>query len=181
MKKSRGVLCKPVRLKYAFIKANQHVWPIRRMCKTFSIHPSGYYAWLKHPVSKQEKRRHYIRGFIKQFWLESGGVYGYRKIYSDLREEGMTCGINQVHRLMKQEGIQSQRGYRKPRPKVGTENVIVANRLVREFNPTAPNQSWVTDITYIKTHEGWLYLAVIVDLFSRRVIGWSMKSRMTKV
>jgi putative transposase len=150
------------------------------MCNIFSIHPSGYYAWLKHPVSKQEKRRHYILGFIKQFWLESGGVYGYRKIYSDLREEGMTCGINQVHRLMKQEGIQSQRGYRKPRPKVGTENVIVANRLAREFNPTAPNQSWVTDITYIKTHEGWLYLAVIVDLFSRRVIGWSMKSRMTK-
>lgn len=63
---------------------------------------------------------------------------------------------------------------------MGTENVIVANRLAREFNPTAPNQSWVTDITYIKTHEGWLYLAVIVDLFSRRVIGWSMKSRMTK-
>lgn len=107
-------------------------------------------------------------------------MHGYRKIYSDLREEGMTCGINQVHRLMKQEGIQSQRGYRKPRPKVGTENVIVANRLAKEFNPTAPNQSWVTDITYIKTYEGWLYLAVIVDLFSRRVIGWSMKSRMTK-
>lgn len=81
------------------------------MCKIFSVHPRGYYAWLKHPVSKQEKRRHYILGFSKQFWLESGGVYGYRKIYSDLREEGMTCGINQVHRLMKQEGIQSQRGY----------------------------------------------------------------------
>ena len=131
-------------------------------------------------MSKQEKHRHYLLGFIKQFWLESGGVYGYRKIYSDLREEGKACGINQVYRLMKQEGIQSQRGYRKPRSKASTENVIVANKLAREFNPTVPNQSWVTDITYIKTHEGWLYLAVIVDLFSRRVIGCSMKSRMTK-
>ncbi len=121
-----------------------------------------------------------ILGLIKQFWLESGGVYGYRKIYSDLRDEGEFCGINQVHRLMKREGLQSQRGYRKPRAKAGTEHVISANKLAREFNPTAPNQSWVTDITYIKTHEGWLYLAVVVDLFSRRVIGWSMKSRITK-
>ncbi|EJG1669878.1 IS3 family transposase, partial [Vibrio parahaemolyticus] len=107
-------------------------------------------------------------------------VYGYRKIYSDLRDEGEFSGINQVHRLMKREGLQSQRGYRKPRAKSGTEHVISANKLAREFNPTAPNQSWVTDITYIKTHEGWLYLAVVVDLFSRRVIGWSMKSRITK-
>ncbi|MBE3844943.1 IS3 family transposase [Vibrio parahaemolyticus] len=179
-KKSRGVLRKPVRLRYAFIKANQSVWPVRRMCKILGVHPSGFYAWLKYPDSKQEKRRKYLLGLIKQFWLESGGVYGYRKIYSDLRDEGEFCGINQVHSLMKREGLQSQRGYRKPRAKAGTEHVISANKLAREFNPTAPNQSWVTDITYIKTHEGWLYLAVVVDLFSRRVIGWSMKSRITK-
>ncbi len=81
---------------------------------------------------------------------------------------------------MKREGLQSQRGYRKPRVKAGFEHVASANKLAREFNPMAPNQSWVTDITYIKTHEGWLYLAVIMDLFSRRVISWSMKSRITK-
>ncbi len=150
------------------------------MCKILGVHPSGFYAWLKHPDSKQEKRRKYLLGLIKQFWLESGGVYGYRKIYSDLQDEGESCGINQVHRLMKREGLHSQRGYRKPRTKASTEHVISANKLAREFNPTAPNQSWVTDITYIKTHEGWLYLAVVVDLFSRRVIGWSMKSRITK-
>ncbi|ASW82963.1 MULTISPECIES: IS3 family transposase [Vibrio] len=179
-KKSRGVLRKPVRLRYAFIKANKTIWSVRRMCKVFGIHPSGYYSWLKNPDSRQEKRRKYLLGLIKQFWLESGCVYGYRKIYSDLRDEGEICGINQVHCLMKREGIQSQRGYRKPRPKGGVENIIVSNKLAREFNPHKPNQSWVTDITYIKTHEGWLYLAVVVDLFSRRVIGWSMKSRITK-
>ncbi len=83
----------------------------------------------------------------RYLWLSKG--------INDLREEGKTCGTNQVYRLMKQEGIQPQRGYLKPRPKVGTENIIVANKLAREFNSTAPNQSWVTDITYIKTHEGW--------------------------
>jgi putative transposase len=150
------------------------------MSKVLGLHPSGYYSWLKNPETQQEKRRKYLLGLIKQFWLESGGVYGYRKIYCDLRDEGATCGINQVHHLMKREGIQSQRGYRKPRPKRGTEHIVVANKLAREFNPIAPNQSWVTDITYIKTLEGWLYLAVVVDLFSRKVIGWSMKSRITK-
>ncbi|WP_257969295.1 IS3 family transposase, partial [Vibrio parahaemolyticus] len=80
-------------------------------------------------------RRKYLLGLIKQFWLESGGVYGYRKIYSDLRDEGEFSGINQVHRLMKREGLQSQRGYRKPRAKSGTEHVISANKLAREFNP----------------------------------------------
>lgn len=153
---------------------------VRRMCNVLDVHPSGFYAWLKHPESKQERRRKYLLGLIKQFWLESGSVYGYRKIYYDLRDEGETCGINQVHRLMKREGLQSQRGYRKPRPKSGSEDVVTPNKLDRNFNPQAPNQSWVTDITYIKTHEGWLYLAVVVDLYSRRVIGWSMKSRITK-
>lgn len=150
------------------------------MCRILDVHPSGFYAWLKQPESKQERRRNYLLGLIKQFWLESGGVYGYRKIYSDLRDDGEMCGINQVYRLMKSEGLQSQRGYRKPRARSGTENIVTPNRLDRSFNPEAPNQSWVTDITYIKTHEGWLYLAVVIDLFSRRVIGWSMKSRITK-
>ncbi|MEI8608181.1 IS3 family transposase [Enterovibrio norvegicus] len=180
LKKGRGVLRKPVRLRYAFIRAHQAIWPIRLMCHVLGIHPSGYYAWVQNPDCQQEQRRKYLLGRIKQFWLESGGVYGYRKIYSDLRDDGESCGINLVHRLMKREGLQSQRGYRKPRPRGGTENIVAANKLAREFNPTAPNQSWVTDITYIKTHEGWLYLAVVIDLFSRRVIGWSMKSRITK-
>lgn len=88
------------------------------MCKVLSIHPSGYHAWLKQPDSKQEKRRKFLLGLIKQFWLVPGGVYGYRKKYSDLRDEGEVCSINPVHRLMKREGLQSQRGYRKPRPKL---------------------------------------------------------------
>ncbi|GAK82881.1 mobile element protein [Vibrio ponticus] len=135
-------------------------------------------------IVDKKKRRKYLLGLIKQFWLELGYVYGYRKIYSDLRLRlryaGEICGVNQVHRLIKREGIQSQSGYRKPRPKGGVENIIVSNKLAREFNPHKLKQSWVTDITYIKTLEGWLYLAVVVDLFSRQVIDWSMKTRVTR-
>lgn len=150
------------------------------MCSVLDVHPSGFYALLKHPECKKERRRKYLLRLIKQLWLESGCVYGYRKIYCDLRDEGEACGINQVHRLMKREGLQSQRGYQKPRVSSGSEDIVTPKKLDRNFNPQAPNQSWVTDITYIKTNEGWLYLAVVVDLYSRRVIGWSIKSRMTK-
>ncbi len=95
-------------------------------------------------------------------------------------EHGESIGINRVHKLMKDSGLKSQVGYRKPRHKPGPENVVVPNRLNREFDVQKPNYAWVTDITYIRTHEGWLYLAVVVDLFSRRVIGWSMQPRITK-
>ncbi|MEQ1278721.1 IS3 family transposase [Acinetobacter soli] len=179
LKKGRGVLRKPVQMRYAFIQDNQHIWPVRRLCSTLDVHHSGYYAWLKQPTSKTARKRQQLSGLIKQFWLESGGVYGYRKIHCDLNDVGESCGINRVHRLMKADGLKSQRGYRKPRAYAGTPAVIAANSLNRQFNPTEPNQLWVTDITYIRTHEGWLYLAVVIDLFSRLVVGWSMKSRIT--
>ena len=121
-----------------------------------------------------------LTGLIKQFWLESGGVYGYRKIYSDLREHGERCGENRVYRLMHLAGLKAQVGYRKPRQRGGPPHVVVPNQLNRQFTTEQPNESWVTDITYIKTHEGWLYLAVVLDLFSRKVVGWSMRSRITK-
>ncbi|MCO8066043.1 IS3 family transposase [Acinetobacter schindleri] len=179
LKKGRGVLRKPVQMRYAFIQDNQHIWPVRRLCSTLDVHHSGYYAWLKQPISETAKERQQLSGLIKQFWLESGGVYGYRKIHCDLKDVGESCGINRVHRIMKANGLKSQRGYRKPRAHAGTPAVVAANTLDRQFNPTHPNQLWVTDITYIRTHEGWLYLAVVIDLFSRLVVGWSMKSRIT--
>ncbi|TKB42937.1 IS3 family transposase [Thalassotalea mangrovi] len=179
-KKSRGVLRKAVRLRYAFIKDNDSIWPVRWLCQMLDVHPSGYYAWLKQPNSARNKANQKLTGLIKQCWLESGGVYGYRKIYSDLRDLGEHCGINRVYRLMKQEGLKAQVGYRKPRHRSGESNIVAPNKLQRQFSPSAPDESWVTDITYVRTHEGWLYLAVVVDLFSRKVIGWSMQSRITK-
>ena len=121
-----------------------------------------------------------LTGQIKQFWLASGCVYGYRKIHLDLRDSGQQCGVNRVWRLMKRAGIKAQVGYRSPRARKGEASIVVPNRLQRQFNPDSPDERWVTDITYIRTHEGWLYLAVVVDLFSRKVVGWSMQPRMTK-
>ncbi len=138
------------------------------------VHRSGYYAWINQPKSPRQKENDRLLGLIKQFWLESGCVYGYRKIYADLREFGETCGRNRVGRLMNLEGIKAQVGYRKPRHKSGKPAIVAENHLNQDFNVQKPNQVWVTDITYIRT----LYLAVVIDLFSRQVVGWSMQSTM---
>ena len=127
------------------------------------VHPSGFYAWLQQPHSQRHQADLRLTGQIKQFWLESGCVYGYRKIHLDLRDSGQQCGVNRVWRLMKRVGIKAQVGYRSPRARKGEASIVSPNRLQRQFNPDAPDERWVTDITYIRTHEGWLYLAVVVD------------------
>jgi len=154
--------------------------PVRRLCRLLEVHPSGYYAWCNVPRSAREIEDERLTGLIKQFWLESGGIYGYRKIHRDLRDIGERCGKHRVRRLMRLAGLRAQVGYRRPRQKSGPASVVAPNRLQQQFNVAEPNEAWVSDITHIRTHEGWLYLAVIVDLYSRRVIGWSMQSRIKK-
>jgi putative transposase len=146
-----------------------------------TVHPSGFYAWCAEPESQRAMEDRRLLGHIKQSWLESGAVYGYRKVSDDLRDLGEQCGINRVHRIMRAAGLRSQTGYGKRRFKRGgSPSVVAPNHLQRQFDVTEPNKVWVTDITYIRTHEGWLYLAAVLDLFSRQVIGWSMGSRMDR-
>lgn len=148
------------------------------MCRVLNVHPSGFYAWNDNAKSQREKDDEYLLGFIKQFWLESGCVYGYRKIHKDMLSFGEKCGKNRVYRLMKLAGIQSQRGYKRKANYSGGELSTVAPNLLNcEFDVTEPNTVWVTDITYVRTYEGWLYLGVVIDLFSRQVVGWSMSDR----
>lgn len=154
-------------------------YPVRRLCETLKVHPSGYYAWLSEPKSVGAKEDQRLLGLIKHAWLESGGVYGYRKIHDDLRELGESCGRHRVARLMRLEKLRSQTGYRRrPGYYGGKPTVASPNRLERQFKVAEPSKVWVTDITYIRTYEGWLYLAVVLDLFSRQVVGWSMQPRM---
>lgn len=128
------------------------------------------------PRAKDDAR---ILGLINQYWLESGSVYGYRKITRDLRDLGESCGKHRTARLMRTEGLRSQVGYRRrPGVRGGKPAVVASNQLARQFDPGVANQAWVTDITYIRTHEGWLYLAVVLDLFSRKIVGWAMQSTM---
>ena len=123
----------------------------------------------------QAKRRRRLTGLIKQSWLESGCVYGYRKIHHDMLSLGEPCAQNTVAKLMNSAGLRAQVGYKRRPGKYGTKPAIVAaNCLQQELNVDAPYTVWVTDITYIRTHEGWLYLAAVIDLYSRKVVGWSM-------
>jgi putative transposase len=151
---------------------------VRRLCQMMAVHPSGYYAWRSEPQSERDKSDQRLMGLIKHSWLESGGLYGYRKITMDLHDLGECCGKHRVYRLMRAEGLRSQTGYRRRRGSFGKPAVVAPNRLEQRFDVQMPNQAWVTDITYIRTHEGWLYLAVVLDPFSRQVVGGSMKSRM---
>ena len=153
---------------------------MRHLCQWLEVHPSGYYAWCNKPCSARFRANERLTGQIKLFLLKSGGVYGYRKIYSDLRAYGEGCPRNRVHRLMRAAGLRAYVGYRRPRHRGGQPSVVAANRLQCAFDVDTPNEACVTDITNIRTHESWLYLAVVLDLFSRRVIGWSMQSRITK-
>ena len=159
----------------------EHVRQFRlcAMCRVLVVHRSGYYAWLRQQASAREREDERLLGRIKHFWLASGAVYGHRKITVDLRETGETCSRHRVRRLMKREGLRAQVGYgSKPRFRGGPVGVV-GNVLDRAFTPTAPNKVWVTDITYLRTYEGWLFLAAVMDLYSRQVVGWAMRPTMT--
>lgn len=130
------------------ILGNTCCWPVRLLCRVLDVHPSGFYAWLQQPHSQRHQADLRLTGQIKQFWLESGCVYGYRKIHLDLRDSGQQCGVNRVWRLMKRVGIKVQVGYRSPRARKGEASIVSPNRLQRQFNPDAPDKRWVTDITY---------------------------------
>ena len=167
-------------MKYAFIKAHRHEHKVCTLCRVIGVHRSGFYAWCRDPLSNRAREDTRQTGLIKQFWIESGGIYGYRKIYDDMQEVGESCGKHRVFRLMCLAKLRSQTGYSKRRPnhKSGKPSSFAPNRLEQQFDVDCPNVTWVTDITFIRTYEGWLYLAVVLDLFSRQVVGWSMSSRM---
>ena len=150
------------------------------MCRMLEVHFSGFYAWLKEPLSRRALEDVRQTRLIQQAWSDSGKVYGYRKLADDLRDQGERVSENRVARLATLAGIAAQIGYRRrPGRYRGKPAIVAENRLEQRFEASVPDQVWVTDITYIKTHEGWLYLCVVIDLFSRRVVGWSAQSRMT--
>jgi len=167
-------------VKYAFVRTYRHEHRVRTLCRVIGVHRSGFYAWCRQPMSCRAREDVRQTGLIKQFWIESGGIYGYRKIYDDLREVGEICGKHRVYRLMRLAKLRSQTGYKQRRPKykTGKPSILAPNRLEQQFDVDRPNVAWVTDITFIRTYEGWLYLAIVLDLFSRQIVGWSMSSRM---
>ena len=159
-------------MRYAFISKHRLLFSVRAMCRCLRIHPSGFYAWLKNPLSERAIEDARQTKLIKQAWEDSGKVYGYRKLHDDLLEQGETCCPNRIARLTSLAGIKAQIGYkRRPGAYGGKPSVVVDNTLDRQFDVETPDTVWVTDITYIKTYEGFAYLAVVIDLYSRRVVG----------
>ena len=154
---------------------------MRILCQALEVHPGGYYEWLHQPLSRREIEDKRLTGQLKQYWLESGGRSGYRNIYEDLLGAKIDCGRDRVLRLVRLAGIRAQRGYKTPKGYYsGTVHPTAPNLLERQFEVEAPNQWWVSDITYIHTHEGFLFLAVVMDLFARNIVGWSMSPRVTE-
>ena len=168
-------------MKYACIEANREGFPVRMMCRLLEVKPSGFYAWRRRKPSRRSVDNERLKGEIAAVHAESDGVYGSPKVRDELLERGEPVGRHRVARLMRELGLY---GCPKKRYKTTTDsrhNLLVAdNHLAQDFTATAPNQRWVADITYIRTREGWLYLAVILDLYSRMIVGWSMGSRITR-
>ena len=157
---------------------HHHQFRLTSMCRILRVHRSGYYAWLSRPQSLRAQADALLLDDIKQFFEASSGIYGSPRIHRDLREAGTRCGEKRVARLMRQASLRSVRGYKRPRYRAGKPATTAPNRLEQQFTTQVPNQVWVTDITYIRTYEGWLYLAVVLDLYSRTVVGWAMKPTM---
>ncbi len=167
-------------MRYAFVATHRPLFSVRAMCRCLRIHPSGFYAWLKNPFSKRAIEDKRQTKLLDDAWKDSGKVYGYRKLHDDLCDQGESCCPNRVARLARLAGIKAQIGYkRRPGKYGGKPSVIIDNTLNRQFEVNAPDRVWVTDITYIKTYEGFAYLSVVIDLYSRRVVGWAMQSRQT--
>jgi putative transposase len=144
------------------------------------VHPSGYYAWVKDPLSDRAKANEELSVQIQEAYAQSNNAYGYRNIHKDLTESGIVVNKKRVARLMKLIGLYGAGTLKKkPSHKAGSLHKAHPNHLKQCFSTERPNEAWVTDILYIRTHEGWLYLAVVLDLFSRKVIGWGMSHRMT--
>lgn len=161
------------------MKRHRDLFSIQGMCSVLKVSRSGFYAWVKRPESRHEQDDKRYLELIKAKFKDSRETYGYRRIHNDIAELGERCGKNRVARLMNKNNIVPKT---KRKFKVTTNSKhnkpIHNNLLGRNFYAYAPNERWTSDITYVQTVEGWLYLAVIMDLFSRKIIGWAMSSRM---
>jgi transposase InsO family protein len=149
------------------------------MCRVLRVSPSGFYAWCKRPEAPRVRRDRALTVVIADAHRQSRGTYGSPRVHAELKDLGFSVGRNRIARLMRLAGLEGVR----PRRFVTTtdskhEAPVAKNLLGREFDVDAPNRVWATDITYVRTWEGWLYLAVVIDLYSRRVVGWSTAEHM---
>ncbi|MGO4483778.1 IS3 family transposase [Rhizobium pisi] len=178
-KKGRCLLCQGRDMKFAFIAKHRSIWPVAWLCEALGVSRSGFHAWLNRSPSEHARYDELLLDKITQSFKSSDRTYGARRVWHDVLEEGLSCGLHRIERLMRLNALRA-RPRRRGLPKdAGDRAVIMPNVLDRQFVADRPNQKWVADFTYIWTAEGWLYVAAVIDLFSRRVVGWSMNANMT--
>ena len=168
-------------MKFGFVAKHRGVWPVRWLCEALGVSRSGFHAWLSRQQGARAVADEALTARVRASFVVSDRTYGARRVWHDVLAGGASCGLHHVERLMREEALRA-RPRRRGLPADRGERcraAIAANVLDRQFEASAPNQKWVADFTYIWTAEGWLYVAAVIDLFSRRVVGWSMNAAMT--
>ena len=168
-------------MRFALIDEFRDRFPLRLMCKAMCVSQAGYHAWRTRPLSARSRDDVRLVELIQKVHQGSRSTYGSPRVHAVLAGKGESCGKDKVARLMRKYGIRAKTKKKFKATTNSKHNLPVADNILdRNFAPTAPDQSWVGDITYIWTSEGWLYLAVVIDLFSRKVIGWAMEQTLSR-
>ena len=166
---------------FGFIAKHRGIWPVAWMCDALGVSRSGFFAWLARPPSARTKSDEAMGARVRRSFLDSHRTYGARRVWRDVLADGFCCGLHRIERLMRLQALKARPRRRRLPPDTGERiaGAVAPNVLDRRFEAGAPNQKWAADFTYIWTAEGWLYVAVVIDLHSRRVVGWSMRASMT--
>jgi putative transposase len=168
-------------MRFAFVAKHRSIWPVAWLCEALDVSRSGFHAWLNRSSSRRTREAETLLAVIRRSFLGSDRTYGARRVWRDVLAEGIDCGLHRIERLMKVNALKARPRRRYLPPDTGGRiaSAVAPNVLDRQFHAPAPNTKWIADFTYIWTGEGWLYVAAVIDLFSRRVVGWSMSTSMT--
>ena len=168
-------------MKFGFIARHRGIWPVAWLCAALGVSRSGFHSWLGRPPSKRSRSDAALAAKVRTSFIGSDRTYGARRVWHDMLAEDVSCGLHRIERLMRLQALKARPRRRRLPPDLGERQVaaVAPNVLDRSFEAAAPNRKWIADFTYVWTAEGWLYVAAVVDLFSRRVVGWSMNAAMT--
>ena len=168
-------------MRFAFVAKHRSIWPVAWLCKALDVSRSGFHAWLNRSPSKRTLEDEALLAVMRQSFMASDRTYGARRVWHDVLAEGFNFGLHRIERLMRANAMRARPRRRYLPPDTGQRmaSAIAPNVLDRQFHAPVPNAKWIADFTYIWTAEGWLYVAAVIDLFSRRVVGWSMSTSMT--
>ena len=168
-------------MKFGFIAKHRGIWPVAWLCAALGVSRSGFHAWLGRSPSARSRSDAVVGAKVQASFLASDRTYGARRVWYDVLAEGISCGLHRIERLMRAQALRARPRRRRRPADLGErpDAAIAPNVLDRAFEAPAPNRKWIADFTYIWTAEGWLYVAAVLDLFSRRVVGWSMSATMT--